>query len=107
MNTEAYRPPYGSSASICFDCRRACGGCCWSKIDPETEHPRFQPVPGWTAEPSILCVYSGSAPALVQTWRVTACPLFLPGPPRKSDPGQLTEEQLAVLMRKWFRDEAF
>ena len=40
--------------NICFDCRRACGGCSWSAADPETGKPLFRPVPGWTAERSFL-----------------------------------------------------
>lgn len=103
MSLENYSPPYGSSASICFDCQRACGGCCWSEIDPETEHPRFQPVPGWTAEPSVLCSYAGKIPGWANTWRVKDCPLFEPDAPRESARGELTEEQLADLMREWRR----
>lgn len=86
-----YIPPYGSRASICFDCQRACGGCCWSEIDPETDKPSFQPVPGWTAEPSVLCSYKGSTPSWARTWHITDCPLFVRDPPRKSDPWEMTE----------------
>ena len=54
-------------ANICFDCRKALGGCSWSRD--------FIPVPGWTAEPAVLkCGGSEST----QTYRITACPLFDP-----------------------------
>ena len=33
--------------NICFDCKRACGGCSWSAIDDRTGEVQFKPVPGW------------------------------------------------------------
>lgn len=53
--------------NICFKCQRACGGCSWSAD--------FEPVPGWTAEPALL---NGG----IETYHITACPLFLPDKPR-------------------------
>lgn len=84
MSIERYFVKWGSTASICFDCRRALGGCSWSEIDPETERPRFQPVPGWTAEPSVIYAGSKRAADHVNSFRVTACPLFVPDPPRQT-----------------------
>lgn len=51
---EKYFVLYKTRTNICFDCQNACGGCCWSEIDPITGKPRFQPVPGWKAKPSKL-----------------------------------------------------
>jgi hypothetical protein len=36
----------------CCTCKKYSGGCSWTKVDPETNKILFQPVPGWTAEPS-------------------------------------------------------
>lgn len=88
--------------NICFDCRRACGGCSWSAYDPVEDKIRFEPVPGWTAEPAVI--FAGSVNGIryeIVTWHITACPLFAPDPPRRSDPSELTEEQLRMTMRRW------
>lgn len=71
--------------NICFDCRRACGGCSWSAADPETGKPLFRPVPGWTAERSFLRLNrkSGGGYVFGKTWHITACPLFFPDLPRR------------------------
>ena len=60
-----------NSANICFNCKNAVPddrghGCSWSR--------RFEPVPGWTAEPYRL--YSSGPP--IETWDITACPMFDP-----------------------------
>ena len=59
--------------NICFDCKNAVPdkrghGCPWSR--------KFEPVPGWTAEPVIL--NQGSRYTETETFRITACPLFDP-----------------------------
>lgn len=72
--------PYGSRANICFDCDKACGGCSWTEIDPITERPRFEPVPGWTAEKTMLNVgSSGNRRRFLKTYHITACPEFVGG----------------------------
>lgn len=58
-------------ANICFDCKNAVPddqghGCPWSR--------KFEPVPGWTAEPVMMGGNSNS----VNTYSITACPLFDP-----------------------------
>jgi hypothetical protein len=58
-------------ANICFKCKNACGGCSWSEIDPNTKHPRFKPVKGWTAKKT----KSGD----LATYKITACPKFEEG----------------------------
>lgn len=60
--------------NICADCDNACGGCSWSARDPETNKIRYEPIPGWTAEVSVLPP-SGDAKE-VRTYHITACPLF-------------------------------
>lgn len=58
---------YRKQANICFNCQRACGDCPWSEIDPETDKPRFQPVPGWTAKRVILRMNVRKGSALTQS----------------------------------------
>ena len=36
-------------ANICFDCKKACGGCSWSK--------NFTPVKGWLANKTKIRTY--------------------------------------------------
>ena len=62
-------------ASICIDCKKACGGCEWSEVDQETGKIRFQPVLGWTATPVLLAYRHGKEDT---TYRITACPKFKP-----------------------------
>ena len=79
-----YFIPSGPTTNICFDCQRACGGCSWSELDPETDKPRFEPVPGWTAEKTKLNrgEPNGSRP-FMETYHITACPLFVPDDPAR------------------------
>lgn len=66
-----------NKTNICFDCARACGGCPWSEIDPETGKVRFEPVPGWTATPTtIKNWHSSDGSTVAETYHITACPLF-------------------------------
>ena len=104
MSLEEYLVPYRDIANICWDCQRACGGSSWTTYDRETDTIRFETVPGWTAEPSVI--YAGSYRGRqykIATYHITACPLFVPDPPRESNPGELDEEQLRQLMRKWMQ----
>lgn len=55
--------------NICFDCKNAVPdkeghGCPWSR--------KFEPVPGWTAEP----VKVGVGKCAADTYCITACPMF-------------------------------
>lgn len=87
--------PGDSEANICVFCRRACGGCSWSEFDPMTGRPRFQPVPGWTAA-AVRLFQNGSAAGetrYIDTWHITACPLFVPG--RIGRPGKSGAEASA------------
>lgn len=92
----------GDKTNICFDCQLATGRCTWSALDPETGDPAFRPVPGWTADPvQILLHYDSGEPILVDTYHITACPMFIPDPPRESDPAQMAVEDLQRLLKKW------
>ena len=85
--------------NICFDCKRACGGCSWSENDPVTGKIRFEPVPGWTAERVPINLSWG----IDFTYHITACPLFEPDEPRKrraSDKLELTAEQSRLFVER-------
>lgn len=90
--------------SICFDCKRACGGCSWSEVDTATDKVRFEPVPGWTAEK----VYQKINKKYVGTYRVKACPLFDRDEYRPSNNVMLTETEsqmflanINTILRMW------
>lgn len=80
-------------ANICFDCENALGGCSWSALDPVTGRPQFKPVPGWTAEPAVLDESHGGYTYKYETYRVTACPQFVPTPERKVPPDYISEPE--------------
>ena len=62
---------YYVSQQLCWRCRRACGGCRWSS--------RGKPVPGWTATPMRRNAgTSKGVPVIIDTYRITACPQFVP-----------------------------
>jgi hypothetical protein len=98
-----------TQTNICFDCKKACGGCSWSEINPETRKPRFEPVPGWTAEKAILRTGTDMhGIQKIETYAISACPLFEEDEPRKVDYRQLSELQNAEftknidrILRKW------
>lgn len=54
--------------SLCWDCRRAVGGCSWSRS--------FQPVEGWEAEPTRLALCREGKQYVTSSFYVTRCPLF-------------------------------
>lgn len=68
-------------SNICFDCENACGKCSWSK--------KFEPVPGWTAEPDEMPAKG----RMIKTFHITECPLFEKTPKRYGCQATLTEEQ--------------
>lgn len=99
----------GGSTNICFDCTKACGGCSWTEINPDTKHPRFEPVPGWTAKKVLLNVGSHKGGRVViETYHITKCPQFTKDRPRKDTNKMLTEAQskhflnnLNSYLRRW------
>lgn len=56
--------------TLCLSCARCYGDCPGSERDPETKRIKFQPVPGWTAEPTWKRGCGAS-------YRVVACPLYV------------------------------
>ena len=67
------------TATLCWTCRNACGGCSWTEVDKATNKVRFQPVKGWVATKTRVLVNSGPG----QTGRcydtsyiVRFCPLY-------------------------------
>lgn len=92
----------GDTTNICFDCQRATGRCPWSTLDPETGAPAFRPVLGWTAiRVKLRLGYDNGEPVLADTYHITACPMFIPDAPRKSDSAQMSLEDLNRLLKKW------
>lgn len=72
---EHYIP--ASHANICFDCRRACGGCSWSEIDPETNKVRFEMPIGCKTEKIWRRKEWSCESIYYQTLRIVSCPLFV------------------------------
>lgn len=102
-----YLVPVECKESICFDCKRACGGCSWSEVNPDTGKVRFEPVPGWTAENTFQKVNK----KYISTYRVKACPLFERDDCRPSNNVMLTEiesfmflENIEQILREWAND---
>lgn len=60
--------------SICGECQRPIGTCSWNR--------EFKPVPGWTATPTRILMYTTmkgtSQPGYVDSYNVTDCPLYIP-----------------------------
>ena len=96
-------------ANICFDCKKACGGCSWSELDPKTGKPRFEPVPGWTAKKVMLnTCHTKRGKHWEPTYSIKACPLFEPDDPREIDRRALTYtenlnflENIESILRRW------
>lgn len=102
-----YLVPVEDKANICFDCKKACGGCSWSAADPVTDEIRFEPVKGWTAEKTAQLINR----TWKETYRVKACPLFERDDYRPSNNVMLTEtesEQFLAninhILRRWAND---
>lgn len=80
MGIEQYLvPSIGQWTNICFDCANACGGCSWTEIDPETDKPRFEPVPGWKAKPIVHRYTDGKYKREIRTYCIFKCPQFARG----------------------------
>ena len=97
-------------SNICFDCKKACGGCPWTEIDPHTGRPRFEPVPGWTAEKAVIpCTYGyyrNKSTGGIQTYHITACPLFEKDDERKGGNNcELDLNELRWLLSRWRKED--
>ena len=60
--------------SICGECQQSSLVCPWSR--------EFKPVPGWTASPTRILMYTTTKgeqkPGYADSYNVTACPLYIP-----------------------------
>lgn len=63
-----YRTGETREPTLCWDCRRALGGCSWAD--------RFCPVDGWAAEETLLYVNDRHRKDPVPSYRVIRCPEF-------------------------------
>lgn len=60
--------------TLCWTCQvPGTGGCSWDR--------HFQPVDGWTAEATVLRSWDSDP---VESYCVTACPLYVPMKPRRT-----------------------
>lgn len=89
------------NANICFDCKKACGGCSWSELDSKTLRPRFEPVPGWDAAKTFF----KNGNQKIETYHIRACPLFERDDREESNNCELGLNELRWLMRRWEREE--
>ena len=66
--------------TLCWSCKKALGGCSWSKCDKDTSEILFQPVDGWVAEKTILLMYRrGGKPRYETSYIVESCPQYEEG----------------------------
>lgn len=67
--------------TLCWICRHATNPenkCPWTGVD-ERERPRFEEVPGWTAEARKIRYLSAGKPHEYSSYIVRTCPLFKRG----------------------------
>lgn len=65
--------PSENQNELCWNCKNACGGCSWSEYDPVKGGVRFEPVPGWVAEPVLIKVEKNKH---LESYHITYCPRF-------------------------------
>ena len=70
----AKAPRERGGTNIRFDCKKACGDCSWSRIDPITKKPAYEPVEGWKAI-KVPYIVGGSS-SIGETYYITECPEF-------------------------------
>ena len=83
---------------LCDTCDNACGGCCWTELD-ETGKARLEPVPGWTAEMVNWKPFRSRASEVLQTYKITACPLYIQTKrkaPPKPHPWRYTQPVMSI-----------
>ena len=71
--------------NICFDCKKACGGCSWSEWDVAEKRTRFQPIEGWKAIKVPYFPGAGRGAKVDSTYYITECPEFEPDEGYKAD----------------------
>lgn len=63
--------------TICWTCKKACGGCDWSRSGSAAGHNRkVRPVEGWTALRRDVGEFNGSRMRMVESYIVIECPLY-------------------------------
>ena len=62
----------------CWSCRKACGDCSWTEVDPETGQIRYEPIRGWDAE---QVEFQGGR-GLGNTYKIYECPEYDKEPER-------------------------
>lgn len=92
------------NTNICFDCKKACGGCSWSELDTKTLRPKFEPVPGWTATETVINM--GNSCSKVTSYHITACPLFERDERAEGNHCEIDLNGLRWLMRRWEMEES-
>ena len=62
--------PTRRGEQLCFHCRKACGGCTWSK--------KFKPIEGWKATPTMIksTRHGGKKRILIESYKVVECPEY-------------------------------
>lgn len=85
--------PSSWKTNICFDCKKACGGCSWSE--------RFEPVPGWKAKKVVQKSIVDKKVRVCDTYQIVSCPLFERDEKRKRNREEVTDEQFKVLLERW------
>lgn len=72
MYVSTNRTERNHSANICFQCKNACGGCDWTRVDnSKPGRPiMFKPISGWNAE-LVACGRD-------LTYSIKSCPEFIP-----------------------------
>lgn len=66
----------------CWTCANALGGCSWTAIDPKTNKVRFEPVPGWDAEPTSRSI---NGETIMESYAIHDCPQYIPDGINKLD----------------------
>lgn len=77
------------SATLCWSCQRACGGCPWTARDPKTHAVLFRPVEGWKAKKTTIRGASSRRQGRgvpgrtayyydMDSYHVKECPLYVP-----------------------------
>lgn len=89
MTAKKGEPQKNRSKTICFECRKACGGCSWARD--------FIPVEGWDATPTEI--YIEKAEPLC-SYEVRSCPEFCPDIKRDNDWETLRKEAVSISQRK-------
>ncbi len=70
---------------LCWKCKRATGGCGWSRSG--------KPIKGWDAEKVTLKDLEGD----IRTYKIKKCPLFLPDDIRQG--GEINIRELAEIIK--------